>query len=166
MADIVFLALLFIHITSVVAWMGSTILFVSVLGPSMRKMSPASRIDLFKAMGPAYSRNMLGSATLAIAAGLILYAYITQVQSSLAPSSSGMPWILVGILLGLAAYVIGIVVGRRSTHKLLKLFSQGPVGAEPSPEVQLLQRRLVMSNGILALLLVLALLSMVVGANL
>jgi uncharacterized membrane protein len=166
MADIVYLALLFIHIISIVVWMGATILFVSVLGPSMRRLNPASRLDLFKAMGPAYQRNITSSSTIAIAAGLILYAYITQVQSSLAPTSQGMPWILAGILLGLAAYVISMAVALRANRRLLELASQNPAGAEPPPQVQLLQRRLLLGGGISAILLVLALLSMVIGANL
>ncbi len=165
MADIVYLALLFIHIISIVVWMGATILFISVLGPSMRRLNPASRLDLFKAMGPAYQRNITSSSTIAIAAGLILYAYITRVQSSLAPSSSGMLWILAGIILGLAAYIIGMVLGVRSNRRLLKLSSQSPAGAEPPSQVQLLQRRLLMGGLISAILLVLALLSMVVGAS-
>lgn len=171
MADIVFLALLFIHIVTVVLWMGSSILFVSVLAPSLAKVTPSSRVDLYKAIGPAYQRYVGSNATIAIAAGLILYAYIngniTQV-SGLAPSQSGMPWILAGILFGLAAYIIGLGVVLRSNSRLLKLISQTPTGQTgigPSGEMQALQRRIAMSSGLQAILLALSLLSMVLGSN-
>lgn len=173
MADIIFLTLLFVHIITVVLWMGASILFVSVLAPSLAKVTASSRVALFKAIAPRYLRYAGSTATIAIADGLILYAYIngyiSQVSSSLAPSQSGIPWILAGVLFGLAAYVIGIGVVLRSNRKLLALMSQTPISPTdaggPSGEMQTLQRRIAMSSGLQAMLLFLALLSMVLGAN-
>jgi uncharacterized membrane protein len=169
LTDIIFLVLLFAHIGTVVLWMGASVLYVSVLGPSIAKLTPSSRADLVKAIGTRYERYLVRNATIAIAAGLILYAYITQVSSGLAPSSSGMPWILVGIIFGLSAYIIGIAVVLRANRALMKMMGQsasqtGP--STPSTEMTRLQRRVAMGSGIQALLLFIALLSMVVGANL
>ena len=170
MTDIIFLALLIVHIGTVILWMGASVLFVSVLGPSIAKLSGSSRADLFKAIGSRYEGYVVRNATIAIAAGLILYAYITQVATSLAPSDSGKPWLLIGILFGLAAYIIGIAIVIRDNRGLMRLMSQTPTGqvapATPSTEVIRLQRRVAMGAGLQALFLVIALLSMVVGANL
>jgi uncharacterized membrane protein len=170
LTDIVFLVLLFAHIGTVVLWMGASILYVSVLGPSMAKLAPSSRADLVKAIGSAYEKYLLRNATIAIAAGLILYAYITQVASSLAPSSSGMPWILLGIISGLVAYIIGIAVVMRANRgmmRLMNLSTAAPTSSgTPSTEMNALQGRVRIGSGLQALFLFIALLCMVVGANL
>jgi uncharacterized membrane protein len=170
LTDIVFLILLFAHIGTVVLWMGAAILYVSVLGPSMAKLAPSSRADLVKAIGSRYESYILRNATIAIAAGLILYAYITQVASSLAPSSSGMPWILIGILSGLVAYIIGIAVVMRANRAMMRMMNPSVAApassAGPSTEMIGLQRRVAMGSGLQALFLFIALLCMVVGANL
>ena len=168
MTDVVFLALLFIHVGTVVLWMGASILFVSVLGPSFAKLSGSSRADLYKAIGSRYESYLVRNATVAIVAGLILYAYITQVATSLAPTDAQRPWLLAGIVFGIGAYIIGIAVVMRGNRGLMRLISQSgqTTPTAPSDEMVRLQRRVAMGAGLQALLLVLALLSMVVGANL
>ena len=171
MSDIIFLALLFIHIGSVVLWMGASVLMVSILGPGMSKLSPSTRSEFMKILGPRYVNYVIRNATLAIVAGLTLYAYImgfiVPVSASLAITSSQMPWISIGILFGLIAYVIGLAFVVRFNRKLFKLMDKAPLAGagNPPPELQALQRRIAMSSGISALFLLLALLSMVVGAN-
>jgi uncharacterized membrane protein len=175
LSDIIFLALLFIHIGSIVLWMGASVLMVSILGPGMSKLSPGTRSEFMKIIGPRFVNYVIRNATLAIVAGLILYAYImgfiVPVSASLAPTSSGLPWISVGILFGLIAYIIGLAFVVRFNRKVFKLMDKSsgtPAGASgpPAAELQVLQRKIAMSSGIVALFLVLALLSMVVGANL
>jgi uncharacterized membrane protein len=169
LTDIIFLVLLFVHIGTVVLWMGAAVLFVSVFGPLIAKLSGPTKMDFMKIIGPAYEKYLIRNATIAIVAGLILYAYISQPGSGLAPTSAGAPWLLAGILLALVAYIIGLAVIRSANHKLWSLMSQAPLaqtGSPPSPEAQALQRRVAASSGIQALLLVLALLFMVLGANL
>jgi uncharacterized membrane protein len=174
LTDIIFLALLFAHIGTVVLWMGASILYVSVLGPSMTKLAGSSRADLLKVIGPVYQRYIVTNATIALVAGLILYAYvkgyITHVSSSVALGDSGTPWIQAGIIFGLAAYIIAVAVVTRANGRLVRLIGQVPVeqagtGA-PSGEMARLQRRVAMGAGLQAVLLVIALLCMVVGANL
>ena len=167
MTDIIFLALLFVHIGTVVLWMGASILYVSVLGPSIAKLAPSSRADLMKTIGKNYEAYVVRNATIAIAAGLILYGYITQVATSYAPSSPyGMLWILIGILSGIIAYIIGIAVVMRNNRKLMSMMNQMQSSGSPSPEMTTVQKRLMMGAGLQALFLFVALLSMVVGANL
>ena len=174
MTDIIFLVLLLIHIVTIVLWMGASVLMVSVLGPGISKLQNASKADFFKTIGPRFVNYVIRNATVAIVVGLILYAYIlgyiVPVSAELAPSQSGMPWIQIGVIFGLAAYVIGLVVVVRSNRKLFKVMSNLPSDQSgstgPGIEVQALQRRIAMGSGLTALLLSLALLSMVFGANL
>ena len=174
MSDLIFVALLFIHIVTVVLWMGASVLMVSVLGPGMAKLSPTTRADFLKILGPRFVNYVIRNATVAIVAGLILYAYImgfiVPVSMDIAPSSSGMPWIGIGILFGLIAYAIGLAFVVRLNRKLFKLMDRAPAqpssSGGPPTEAQNLQRRIAMFSGLTALFLALALLSMVVGANL
>jgi uncharacterized membrane protein len=168
MTDVVFLALLFIHIGTIVLWMGASILYVSVLGPSIAKLSSATRADLLRAIGSRYERYLVSNSTIAIVAGLILYGYITQVSKSFEPSTSGMPWILVGIIFGLLAYIIGLAVVMRTNRKMMSMMTQQSsttAPSAPSSDMSKLQRRLATGAGLQALFLVIALLSMVVGAS-
>lgn len=168
MTDVIFLALLFVHVGTVVLWMGASILFVSVLGPSIARVSGSSRADLYKAIGPRYESYVVRNATIAIIAGLVLYAYITQVATNLAPPDAEKPWLYAGIIFGLAAYIIGIAVVMRDNRGLIKLMNpSGPTTpSAPSDQMTRLQRRVAMGAGLQAAFLALALLSMVVGANL
>src|SRR5690348_10319258 len=112
MAEALFLVLLIIHIGAIVAWMGGAALFVSVIIPSLSKMSPASRAEFIQSALPRYLRFITGSSILAILAGLILYGYITQIATAYAPSSSGSIFIQAGATLGLVVLIIalGVVV--------------------------------------------------------
>jgi len=168
LTDVVFLVLLFLHIGGVILWMGAAVLSVSILGPMMSKLSGPTKMEFMKIIGPAFERYNIRNATIAIAAGLILYAYITQVATSLAPTSAGTPWLGVGIILALVAYIVGWVIIRPTNHKLWASMSQSPPaqGSGPTPEAAALQKRLMASSGIQALLLLFALLFMVLGANL
>ena len=76
---------------------------------------------------------------------------------------------MVGMVFGLIAYIIGIVVVMRGNRALMRLMSQAPPAqtapGPPSGEMGRLQRRVAMGKGLQALLLAIALVSMVVGAN-
>jgi uncharacterized membrane protein len=168
LTDLIFLVLLVVHIGTVVLWMGGAILFVSVFGPLMSKLSGPTKAEFMKIIGPAYEKYVIRNATVAILAGVILFGYISQPGSALAPTSTGFPWLVAGVLLALVAYIIGLVLIRPANHKLWALMSQSPPSQSTgtAPEAQALQRRVAASSGIQALLLALALLGMVLGANL
>jgi uncharacterized membrane protein len=168
LTDLIFLVLLIVHIGTVVLWMGGAILFVSVFGPLMSKLSGPTKAEFMKIIGPAYEKYIIRNATIAILAGVILYGYISRPGSGLAPTDTGFPWLVAGVLLALVAYIIGLAIIRPANHKLWALTSQSPPSQStgPAPEAQALQRRVAASSGIQALLLALALLGMVLGANL
>ncbi len=177
MADAVFLVLLVLHVASIVGWMGGAVFFVSVVSPSLRIMSMASRIEFVLSTFPGYVRFIGGASITAVAAGVLLYGYITLVATSLAPSSSGLIALEVGAVLSLIALIIALGVIIPTARKLVSLAKQMPKplggaaeGASPAENpvvVQMtsLQRRLAIGGRLGVSLLGLALILMVVGAS-
>jgi uncharacterized membrane protein len=172
MADAVFLVLLVLHIGAIVGWMGGAALFVSVIIPSLSKMSPSSRGEFILSALPRYLRFISGTSILAIIAGLILYGYTTQVVISLAPSASGLIYIQAGAVLGLVVLIIALGILVPSGRKLISLVSQAPKPqAQPSaqdpmaPQIASLQKRMGIAGRLGAALLGIALILMVVGAS-
>src|SRR5438046_5523100 len=103
MADPLLLVLLILHIGAIVAWMGGAALFVSVIIPSLSKMSPASRAEFIQSALPRYLRFITGSSILAITAVLILYGYIT-------PSGRGAIYIQAGAVLVIVIILIALSI--------------------------------------------------------
>jgi uncharacterized membrane protein len=169
MADAVFLVLLILHVGSIIAWMGGATLFVSVLAPALRKMSPASRSEFILSALPQYMRFIGGSSIAAAVAGLALYAYITQVATSLEPSGSGTIYIQVGAVVTLIVLLIAFVVLIPTSRKLVQLLKQSQTapGSDPaiSAQVGSLQKRLGMAARLGVLLLAVTFILMVVGAS-
>lgn len=172
MVDSVFLVLLVLHVGSIVAWMGGAALFISVLAPSLAKMSPASRAEFILSALPRYLRFVGGSSVVAVIAGLLLYAYTTQAATSLAPSSSGLIYVQAGAVLGLAVLIIAFGVMIPSGRKLVSLVGQlsKPQTTPPSEgsaavTIASLQKRLGMAGRLGVTLLAFALILMVIGAS-
>ena len=167
MVDIVFLVLLILHIGSIVAWMGGAALFVSVISPSLRSMSPAARGEFVASSMPRYMRFITGSSITAVVAGLALYAYITQVATSLAPSSSGLIYVQAGVVLALIAIIILFAVSMPTARKLAALAKQsgGASGEGAGAQLAALQKRLTMGARLGLALLMLTLILMISGAS-
>lgn len=171
MADAVFIVLLVLHVGSIIAWMGGATLFVSVLAPSVRRMSPASRDEFTLSVLPSYMRFIGGSSIAAAVAGLALYVYITQTGPPLAPSSSGLPYIQIGAVVTLIVLLIAFGVLIPTSRKLVGLLKLSQKQATPggdaatSAQVAGLQRRLGMAARLGVLLLAVTFVLMIVGAS-
>lgn len=171
MTDLIFLVLLVLHVIFIVAWMGGAMLFISVISPALRKMSEASGTDFVRATVPRYIRFVGGSSVMAIIFGLILYVYSVQIAPSTGPTGSGLTGIQIGALLGLVALVLVYVVVIPSSRKLVQAAAQTSTSTNPSSsptfksEMSRLGKRIRAASGIGILLLVLALITMLVGAN-
>ena len=169
MIDAVFLGLLVLHVGSIIAWMGGATLFVSVLSPSLRKMSPQSRGEFIVSVLPSYTRFIGGSSVAAAIAGLALYAYITQVATSFSPSKSGLTYIQAGAVVTLIVLIIAFGILIPTTRKLVKLVkqSQSASGGDAgiSSEVAGLQKRLGIAARLGVLLLAATFILMIVGAT-
>jgi hypothetical protein len=172
-ADATFLVLLVIHIGAIVAWMGGAALFVSVIIPSLSKMSPASRADFIQSALPRYLRFITGSSILAIVAGLILYGYVTtQTTSSFALTGPGLVYVQGGAVLGLIVLIIALGILVPAGRKFISLTKQAPKPpAEPSTQNPMtapiagLQKRMNIAGRLGLALLGIALILMVIGAS-
>src|SRR2546428_10134539 len=124
MAEALFLVLLILHIGAIVAWMGGAALFVSVIIPSLSKMSPASRVEFIMSALPRYLRFITGSSILAIIAGLILYGY--YFAASPASNFPGLVYLPAGALLRLVVLLIALGILLPSRRHLISPGKQGP----------------------------------------
>ena len=146
-------------------------MFVSVLAPSLRRMSPASRGEFTLSVLPSYMRFIGGSSIAAAVAGLALYAYITQVATSLAPSGSGLIYIQIGAVVTLIVLLIAFGVLIPTSRKLVGLLKMSQKQATPggdaatSAQAASLQKRLGMAARLGVFLLTLTLILMIVGAS-
>ncbi|HEX9197168.1 MAG TPA: hypothetical protein VF906_05175 [Candidatus Bathyarchaeia archaeon] len=171
MADAVFLVLLVLHVGSIIAWMGGATLFVSVLTPALRRMSPASRGEFVLSVIPSYMRFIGGSSIATAVAGLALYAYITQVATSLAPSNSGLIYIQIGAVVTLIVLLIAFGVLIPTSRKLVGLLKQPQKQASPGGDAAMsvqagnLQKRLGMAARLGVFLLAVTFILMIVGAS-
>ncbi len=167
MVDILFLVLLVAHITAVVAWLGGAILFVSVVSPSLRSMSPASRSEFVTSALPRYFNFIRASSITAVVAGLILYFYISQAATSLAPSSSGWIPIQIGIGLAIVALIVVFGVAMPAGTKLVTLSKQMAKAPDEKTvgEIARLQRKLTMGARLGIVILTVTLILMVLGAE-
>jgi len=172
-ADAPFLVLLVLHIGAIVAWMGGAALFVSVIIPSLSKMSPASRAEFIQSALPRYLEFITGSSILAIIAGLILYGYVTtQTTSSFALTGPGLVYIQAGAVLGLVVLIIALGILVPAGRKFISLTKQAPkptaeASAQNPMAAQMagLQKRMGIAGRLGVALLAIALILMVVGAS-
>src|SRR5713101_1148637 len=171
-ADAAFLVLLILHVGAIVAWMGGAALFVSVIIPSLSKMSPASRAEFIQSALPRYLRFITGSSILAIIAGLILYGYVTtQTTGSFALTGPGLVYIQAGAVLGLVVLIIALGVLVPAGRKFISLTKQAPKPqAQPAQDPTVariagLQKRMGIAGRLGVTLLAIALILMVIGAS-
>jgi uncharacterized membrane protein len=173
MADVFFTFLLILHIGSIVAWLGGATVFVSVVTPSMKKISSQARAEFVVSTLPMYLRFILGASGLAIVAGVLLYAYINDFALAFAPSAIGSRLIQSGAILGLIAFLIPVFVLAPTSRRLVVLAKKAQTGTSnassasnsPPTEMAGMQRRMTLSSIIGIGLLLATLILMVVGAT-
>jgi len=120
---------------------------------------------------PQYVRFIGGSSITAAVAGLALYAYITQVPTSNAPSISGLFYIQLGAAITFIILLIAFAVLIPTSQKLVGLLKQSQKQATPggdtatSAQVAGLQKRLGIAARVGVLLLAVTFILMIVGAS-
>jgi hypothetical protein len=164
--DIIFEVLLIWHVGSIVAWFGSGILFISVISPSLSKMSAPARGEFISMTLPKYLDFVTRVGASAVVAGVVLFAYDSSVPSEML-SNSGFLSISIGALLGLVAYIAVVAIARPTGKKMAALVGQ--MAKSPSEgttgEMASLHKRLTMGARLGIVFLSLALILMLVGAN-
>lgn len=138
-AAAVITVLAFLHILAAVAWLGSAIFFLSVIGPSVRSLTPAASLEFLTKAGPRQIRFFGGTATATIVFGLALLFAAFGTNYASWPTS-----IDVGLSLGLLAYLIALVVTIPTFRKADKIahgmMANPQSGPPPSELARLLKR--------------------------
>lgn len=124
----------FLHIISAIGWLGASIYFAFILGPGLSKLSPPTQTEFFSKLGLKSIRYFQGTSTATVIFGLFLvYVFTNGNPSSLTSSVLGQR-LLVGIVLGLVAYLDAILVTGREFTKAYKLITEmkGPPQGPPT----------------------------------
>jgi hypothetical protein len=153
--------------------MGGAALFVSVIIPSLSKMSPPSRAEFIQSALPRYLRFITGSSILAIIAGVILYGYVTyQTGTSFTLTTPGLYYIQAGAVIGLVVLIIALGILVPAGRKFIALTKQSPrPGTQPSTQDSTpiqsaaLQKRMGIAGRLGVTLLGIALVLMIIGAS-
>ncbi len=124
--DVVVTVLAYMHVISAMGWLGGGILFVSVIAPSLRRMSPAVSLEFMAKAVPMATRYFLMFATSTIVFGPLLLLTITPPDS---------PYIYAGVATALAAY-IDVLITVRNFHKASRMakemLASGRAGPPPA----------------------------------
>jgi uncharacterized membrane protein len=121
--DYLFIILLGLHVIGVVSWLGATILFVSVIEPSLKKMDPDTMRDFMLRVIPRFARFTIAVSALTLLAGFFLFDYISTTESYLLPSPRIL-FIYAGGILGLVAFLI-VATGMLGTASKIQNSSLG-----------------------------------------
>jgi len=154
-APIVITILAYLHIISAMGWLGGAVLFVSVVGPGLRTLSPMARIEFLSKIGPGATRFFIGSSTATIIFGLgLLFSFPNGFDAT----------ITAGLTLGLIAYLDAILVAipslRKADHLANEMLASGQAGP-PSPELAKTLKRGGIGVATVVVLLVITLIFMV-----
>jgi hypothetical protein len=119
--------LLYLHIISAMGWLGGAILFLSVIAPGLRTLSPTASLEFLTKVGPKSTRFFIGASTATIIFGLALFFALQGDYTS---------GIYVGIILGVIAYLDAMLVAVRSFNKADRLakdiLASGQAGPPPA----------------------------------
>jgi uncharacterized membrane protein len=163
LTDYIFLGLLILHVAAIVGWLGASIVFVSVLGPSLGGMSPEGRASFTLNVVPRYIRYVLITSILSLVFGVALYGYSERPGSAVSSSSSGLIWIQVGAVIGVVAFILALAVVLPASKKLVQL-AKGTKSDSPPTEMLAAQKRIRIGAGIVTVLLAIVLILMIAGA--
>ncbi len=145
-----------LHIISAIGWLGGAVLFVSVVAPGLRALSPGASLEFIAKILPKATRFFTGAASATVVFGLVLFFY------------SGVDDIAVkvGAILGLAAFLIAMLVAIPAFNKAHKMAAQmlaTPPSGPPPAEFAAALKRGGMGATIVVLILVLTAIFMVVS---
>ncbi len=135
MVDALIAILTYLHVISAIGWLGGAVLFLSVIAPGLRKLSPAASLEFLSKVGPQSTRFFIGAATATIVFGLALFFSLAGDYTS---------GIYGGIVLGLVAYLVAMVVtvpGFMKADRLAKeMIASGHSGPPPAEFTNALRR--------------------------
>jgi hypothetical protein len=163
MADPTIIAVLTVlHIASAIGWLGAVVFFLSVIGPSVRKLTPAASLEFLTKVGPRQIRYFVGTATSTIVFGLALLFTTFGTDYTSWPR-----YIEAGFSFGLLAYLIALIVAIpsfRGAEKIAHQIMSNPQAGPPPPELARYLKRGNQAAISVVVILVLALVFMVLSA--
>jgi Na+(H+)/acetate symporter ActP len=104
MADVLLVTILtYLHVILAMGWLGGAVLFLSVIAPGLRSLGPAASLEFLAKVGPRATWFFIGAATSTVIFGPALFF-------TLAGDFPATHGIYIGIILGLIAYLVGMIV--------------------------------------------------------
>ncbi len=155
--------LVWLHIFSAIAWMGTAMFFAIVMGPLLSQLSAPTRTELIPKLFPKLSNYVTAFSSLTLIFGVLLAIGVTNSFEELSASNRFGFNITSGALLAVAAIVIAQSMVVRSARKIVKAV-KGERQVSPA-EVTNLQKRMRMGSAAVLVLLALALIFMVTAVN-
>ena len=156
MSDYVVTTLAVLHVLSAISWLGGATLFVSVIAPGLKTLSPQSTLEFLVKLEAKVTRFFLGASTATVIFGLGLF-FASGVDNNA---------IWIGLSLGLVAYIVAIGVTVPAFNKVDKLAHQmvaQPQAGPPPAEFTAALKRGGMAATIVVVLLAIAAIFMVIS---
>lgn len=120
--DYFFILLLGLHVGGVISWMGASVMYGSVFGPSFSKSDfVETKPDFAISVMSKLSRFITGASLLTIVAGFFLFDYISTVATNILPPGSRILFIYAGAVLGFSAFVVTLASVIPSTNRIVKI---------------------------------------------
>lgn len=160
MDPLIITILTYLHVISAMGWLGGAVLFLSVIAPGLRALSPGASLEFLVKVGPKSTRFFIGAATSTIIFGLALFF-------ALQGDFPGYG-IYAGVTLGLLAYLtamLGAVPAFSKADRLAKDMLSNPPSGPPPAEFTGALRRGGISLTIIVVLLLLAVIFMVASGT-
>ncbi len=131
--------LAWLHIISAISWLGGGILFGFVVGPALPKLSPASSAEFFVRVAPRIGRffQIMAGSTVLFGA-LLAYVGVSNGDfPGLSPSTSWGLSIMIGLSLGIVAFVVGEFLAVPALGKVVRIFSGMQASGQREPPAEL-----------------------------
>ncbi len=161
--------LTWLHIFSIVSWLGGAIILTSVVQPLMSRFTPQTRGEMALKFMPRMARFIQISSSLAIVFGFLLALGISNGNPSFFFSSTNALGlrITIGAIFGLIAYVTVFALLTPTVKKLGAVTKQMQANPQQPPPAQLaaLQRKIRIGGPTGVILLSLAMVFMVAAVT-
>lgn len=110
MTDVILVFLLLWHVTSAIIWYGSVAAFVFIFSPSLREIDARSRDTILMSCFPRFSNIWSASAVSTLAGGIVVFGYVSSLDSIYTPTNWRLFFIIIGAIMGLVSAILALGV--------------------------------------------------------
>ncbi len=131
--------LAWLHILSAISWLGGGILFGFVVGPAIPKLSTVSSAEFFVRVAPRIARffQIMAGSTILFGA-LLAYTGVSNGDfPGLSPSTTWGLSIMIGLSLGVVAFVVGELLAVPALNRVIRIFSEMQTSGQREPPAEL-----------------------------